>query len=64
MIYSYTVTDSMSKDIPIITGISYQRFYKPGDIVNLTCMSRAKPAPKLSFMVNDEEVCITFNQFN
>nr|XP_027197488.1 uncharacterized protein LOC113791853 [Dermatophagoides pteronyssinus] len=49
------ITDSMSKDIPIITGISYQRFYKPGDIVNLTCMSRAKPAPKLSFMVNDEE---------
>ncbi|OTF70472.1 hypothetical protein BLA29_004321 [Euroglyphus maynei] len=49
------ITDSMSKDIPIITGISYQKYYKPGDIVNLTCISRAKPAPKLSFMVNDEE---------
>ncbi|KAH9516318.1 hypothetical protein DERF_007068 [Dermatophagoides farinae] len=49
------ITDSMSKDIPIITGISHQRYYKPGDIVNLTCISRAKPAPKLSFMVNDEE---------
>lgn len=46
----------MSKDIPIITGVQHRHEYRPGDIVNLTCISRAKPAPKLNFMVNDEEV--------
>ncbi|KAF7487695.1 hypothetical protein SSS_03445 [Sarcoptes scabiei] len=50
-----TVTDSISKEMPIITGLQQNRRYRPGDIVNLTCISRAKPAPKLSFLINDEE---------
>ena len=54
--FNETVTESLIKDIPIITGVQHHRDYRPGDIVNLTCISRAKPAPKLSFMVNDEEV--------
>ena len=49
------VSESMSKDVPIITGIKSSG-YRVGDFVNLTCISRAKTAPKLSFTVNDVEV--------
>lgn len=45
----------MSKDVPIITGIK-STGYRVGDILNLTCISRAKTAPKLSFIVNDMPV--------
>ena len=46
----------MANDVPFITGVE-SNGYRVGDYVNLTCISRAKTAPKLSFIVNDLEVC-------
>ncbi|KAH9400697.1 hypothetical protein TYRP_002268, partial [Tyrophagus putrescentiae] len=48
----YTNSPQLARTCPIITGIK-STGYRVGDILNLTCISRAKTAPKLSFIVND-----------
>lgn len=44
---------SPTLDIPVISGLK-PGGYRVGDIVNLTCVSRAKTAPRLSFLIDDE----------
>lgn len=55
---SCPVAESVAKGVPIITGMK-STGYRVGDYVNLTCTSRAKTPPKLSFIVNDLEVRTT-----